>query len=236
MDAKIFVTGDIHGEYSPRLMPSFMSDITDYNTLTKDDFMIIAGDVGCCWDNSENDKAFQTWLGNRPWTTLWCDGNHENFDIINSYPVTEWHGGKVHMITPSLIHLMRGQVYEINNKTFFVMGGAVSIDKHYRRKGISWWEEELPSLKEYEEAEKNLKAHNYTVDYVISHCCSSRTQYKIDRSFTRDSLTDWLNDIEAQLEYQHWYFGHYHFDETLDDRHTCLYNKVVPIGATLLNE
>ena len=235
MKSNVFVTGDTHGECSPKFSPTFMFNNTKakYTDLTKNDYMIITGDAGPCWNNSDNDKFFQDWLSKKPWTTLFCDGNHEGFHILNNYPVTEWHGGKVHMITPSIIHLMRGQIYEINNETYFVMGGATSIDRHRRIPGVSWWPEELPSMEEYKEAENNLKKHNYKVDYVISHCCSSRTQYKIDRSFSRDSLTDWFNDLEAQLEYKHWYFGHYHFDETLDDKHTCLYDTVIRIGDTI---
>jgi hypothetical protein len=47
---------------------------------------------------------------------------------LNAYPVEEWHGGKVHKIRPSVIHLMRGQVYELQGKKFFTFGGAQSHD------------------------------------------------------------------------------------------------------------
>lgn len=43
-------------------------------------------------------------------TILFADGNHEQFDALNSYSVDEWNGGKVHIIEPGIIHLMRGQV------------------------------------------------------------------------------------------------------------------------------
>lgn len=29
----------------------------------------------------------------------------------------EWHGGKVHELRPHVLHLMRGQVFEIDGKT-----------------------------------------------------------------------------------------------------------------------
>ena len=56
------------------------------------------------------------------------DGNHENFDRFNEFPVHHWHGGKIHYIRPHVIHLMRGQVFEIGGITFFTMGGASSHD------------------------------------------------------------------------------------------------------------
>ena len=54
-----------------------------------------------------------------PFTICFCDGNHENFDLLNSYDVSVWNGGKVYIIKqnkagePKVIHLMRGKVYEM---------------------------------------------------------------------------------------------------------------------------
>lgn len=56
------------------------------------------------------------------------DGNHENFDRLYAYPVEMWHGGKVHKIRPSVIHLMRGQIFELEEKKIFTFGGASSHD------------------------------------------------------------------------------------------------------------
>ena len=41
---------------------------------------------------------------------------------------TKWHGGKVHRIRPHVLHLMRGQIYELEGYRFFTMGGAKSHD------------------------------------------------------------------------------------------------------------
>ena len=49
--------------------------------------------------------------------------NHENFDLLAQYPITEWHGGHVQFIRPHVLHLMRGQIFDINGFTFFCMGG-----------------------------------------------------------------------------------------------------------------
>ena len=45
---------------------------------------------------------------------VFIDGNHENYDRLSAYPVTEWRGGKVHRIADNILHLMRGQVFEID--------------------------------------------------------------------------------------------------------------------------
>ena len=103
------------------------------------------GDVGVCWDGGKRDALLKRF----PVTTLFVDGNHENFTLLNDYPVTEWHGGNVHKIEPDIIHLMRGQVFEIEGKKIFTMGGAHSTDKMYRTERVSWWAEEDPSKEEW---------------------------------------------------------------------------------------
>ena len=87
---------------------------------------MICGDFGFVWDLGEEDKWWLNWLAAKPWTTLFVDGNHENHDILEQWDVTNWHGGKVHKLNESVIHLMRGQVYEIDGKKWFTFGGAKS--------------------------------------------------------------------------------------------------------------
>lgn len=99
--------------------------------MTKEDYVIICGDFGGVWNKeveNKEEKHLLDWLEGKPFTTLFVDGNHENFDRLYSYPVELWHGGKVHKIRPSVIHLMRGQIYEIDGKSFFTFGGASSHD------------------------------------------------------------------------------------------------------------
>lgn len=99
--------------------------------MTKEDYVIICGDFGGVWNKeveNKEEKHLLDWLEEKPFTTLFVDGNHENFDRLYSYPVELWHGGKVHKIRPSVIHLMRGQIYEIDGKSFFTFGGASSHD------------------------------------------------------------------------------------------------------------
>ncbi len=103
---------------------------------------------------------------------LFVDGNHENFDLLNVYPVEIWNGGKVHKINPDIIHLMRGQVYKIDGETFYTFGGVTSIDKDIRRAfSYGWWAQELPSFEELDEGMANLKWYNNKVNYIITHAC-----------------------------------------------------------------
>ena len=123
----IYVTGDIHGEIKRFSKKRF----TEQKTMTRDDIVIILGDFGVIWDREEESEREKYTLGileNRSYTTLFIDGNHENFDRLAAYPVKEWNGGLVHEIRPHVLHLMRAQIYTIEGKTFFTFGGAASHD------------------------------------------------------------------------------------------------------------
>lgn len=131
----IYIFGDIHGEIEISKLNS--KNFPESKTLTKNDYVIILGDFGLVWDKSNEEKYWLKWLDNKPFTTLFLDGNHENFDILYDYPIENFKGGKVHKISDSVYHLIRGEIFEINDKSIFVMGGAESYDKEYRVEGKS---------------------------------------------------------------------------------------------------
>lgn len=223
----IYITGDTHGSIDIRkLNKRYFDD----STLTKNDFLIICGDFGLVWDNSPEEQFWLNWLNEKNYTTLFIDGNHENHSLLNSYPVEIWNGGKIHKIRDSVFHLMRGQVFTINNHTFFTMGGAASVDKNWRTPGISWWPEEMPNEGEYTEAIQNLRTYNHEVDYIITHTApTSIVNQLIPEIKPPDRLTDFLEDIKKSVKYKHWYFGHFHDDRDIDEKHTLLYYNIIPL-------
>lgn len=124
---RIYVTGDIHSEPDRFNMENF----PEQKELTRDDYMIICGDFGLVWaedKESKQEKQLLDWLEERPYTTLFVDGNHENFTRLNAFPVEEWHGGRVHKIREHVIHLMRGEMFDLDGKKIFAFGGARSHD------------------------------------------------------------------------------------------------------------
>ena len=123
----IYITGDTHSSFERFNTMIF----PEQYEMTKSDYIIICGDFGGVWNKDEEspkEKWWMEWLEKKPFTTLFVDGNHENFDRLNNYPVEEWNGGNVHKIRPSVIHLMRGQVFTIDGKKIFTFGGAKSQD------------------------------------------------------------------------------------------------------------
>lgn len=246
----IYITGDTHGEFT-----RFKKDIFyEQTSLTKNDYVIICGDFGGIWDGSPTDRYWLNWLEEKPFTTLFVSGNHENFDLLDEYDVEGWYGGKIQRIRPSVLHLMRGQVYEIEGKTFFTMGGGSSHDISagilelddplfkqkrkrletdnalYRVNHQSWWKEELPSDEEYETAIANLERYGWEVDYIISHCCPTSIQNVLSGGvYLADQLTDFFEEMSQRCQFKYWFCGHYHLNEILKQRYVLLYEQIIQL-------
>lgn len=251
----IYVTGDTHADFH-----RFSLDIfPEQRDMTKDDYVIICGDFGGIWDRGSESKEevyWLKWLEEKPFTLLFIDGNHENFDRLNSYPQKEWHGGKVHEIRPHVLHLMRGQVFELAGKKIFTFGGASSHDisgglldpddpdlkkkrreldreyEPYRIKHITWWEQEMPTEEEMQEGLENLRKNKNKVDFILTHCCATSTQEElgIGSIYKADRATEYLEQIKKTVSCKMWFFGHYHENMNVNAREKLLYEQIIRIS------
>jgi len=226
----IYLRGDTHNE---DLVHLAAIDFTNKN-LTKEDFVIVLGDFGLLWNAEEDEleKSNIKILNERKFITLWLDGNHENFYRINRLPTKDFAGGKVGVISDSILHLKRGEVYELQGKKFFVFGGGYSIDKAWRTPYISWWPEELPNVAEYKNGLDNLEKHNWKFDYILTHDAPTSIYAELDRKYdmvktANHRLPAYLEEIKNKAEFKHWYFGHFHLEDTFKYKYTCLYKNVV---------
>lgn len=233
----IYVTGDIHGGVS-------MYKLMDWEAGRKGDYLIVAGDFGYPWDYSQFECDEISWLESRPYTVLFVDGNHERYDHWAGRPVERWNGGLVQRLSSGspIRRLMRGQVFDIDGETIFTFGGAASVDVDFRTPYIDWWPQELPDKPEFDDAMEALGAVDWEVDYVISHTCATRmlatTMYpgRGWQNPIRDRLTDFFDRLEERLVFRRWYYGHFHKDADVDDRHTVLFDGIVPLGGRLRPE
>ena len=129
----IYITGDTHipvdiGKLSVKRFP-------EQKEMTKRDYVIICGDFGGVWDGSNEEKYWIKWLKSKNFTTLFIDGNHENFEMLYNLPTVDFGGSIAHKVDDGIYHLIRGEVYNIDGKKFFVFGGASSHDKELRTEG-----------------------------------------------------------------------------------------------------
>ena len=250
----IFITGDTHSSFNRFTRKNF----SEQDDMTKEDYVIIAGDFGSIWypvQDTSHRKAEDynlDELDKRNFTTLFIPGNHENYTRLmgDEFPTVSWKGGVAKLIRPSILMLMRGEMYDIDGTHVFAFGGARSHDiqdglldvedpdwkrkarqlrhqgkRYYRVKGMSWWEEELPTAREMRHGLDTLKASGWAADYVITHCAPTSVQRRLGRD-DADVLTDYLEAIHQHLQYRKWFFGHYHANREIDDRHVLLYEQI----------
>ena len=219
------ITGDIHGGIDIHKLGSAAFPFG--KRLTRQDNLFIAGDAGLWFDYSNEEAYWQIWLTQKPWTTLIIDGNHENFDYMETFPKGEWNGGKVNYLADNILWLRRGEVYDIFGYKYFVFGGALSIDKAQRIPGKSWWGQEIPNNAEFENAMTNLEKHNWKVDYVITHTCPHMEIGSFTDNLVRieDPTSYMLQEIKDRIDFKTWFFGHFHKDKAIG-RFRCLFQDI----------
>ena len=229
----IFITGDTHRKLDIKKLD--MENFSEQQLMTRDDYLIITGDFGGVWTGDSNDDDVLDYHENKTYTTLFIGGNHENYEALNTYPVMKWHGGLVHQVREHVLHLMNGQIFEINGKSFFVMGGATSVDKMYRIEHETWWKEEEPSEEEYKTAFENLGRCGNRVDYILSHTIPEtvrKTAFVPLKNFIdyESKVERFLDVILKEVDYDKWFAGHIHIDRDLTNyRIRILYNSILVV-------
>lgn len=214
----IYVTGDTHGNH-------VLWDACITPFIKTGDVIIVAGDFGIGFFDGKywTEEMFFEYLAEQEYTVFLIDGNHENFDKLNAYPVEKWNGGRVRFIRKNVIHLMRGEIYDIDGKKVFCFGGGYFLDRDYRVPGRTWWSQEMPNDEEYKNATKNLEECSFTVDYILTHTAPADTVEYMSKSnlgikntvVEEFLLTGYLQWVVENASFNKWYFGHFHIDAEL---------------------
>lgn len=231
----VYVTGDTHGDMTdPRW------DWLDKH-LNKNDILIITGDFGFDWDiiYVENWQSFK-----HDYMILFCDGNHENYDILKGLPTVEMFGDVVGDFGNNTYRLFTGHMYLIEGEKYFVYGGASSIDKDWRvaqeeqydSPRTLWWPDEVPSEEDYVLGQKTLEKNNWTFDYFISHTCNPELKGAVLHTYK----SDFYDPTECAIQgfeylirenngsWKQSFFGHFHKNVHYGKWH-CLYGDVVNV-------
>lgn len=226
----IYLTGDLHGPIDINKLSN--KNWKEAKNATSNDYLIILGDFGLIFEQrkSAEEKYWLNWLTEKPWTTLFIDGNHENFNRLAILEDVWMFGNRVGKVTDKIFHLKRGIIYTIEDHTFFTFGGAQSIDKHMRTPHVSWWPQEEPSYHEFKRGLDNLEKAGYKVDYILTHdTCTSMLPKLVSMHTSPYQLTEYLEEIFKRTEFKHHYFGHHHNDKNIDEKHTLLYKSVIKL-------
>lgn len=230
MNGRIFITGDKHGTFVP------LFSLAERAELEETDILIICGDAGYVWDENYH-YSVESLQQIFPGIIAFIDGNHENHALLNGFEITQWYGGRVHCVAKRVYHLIRGEVYSIYGNTFFVFGGARSVDKDRREEGISWWAEEEPSPEELEYGKKQLTQYASEIDYIITHESPLLARAEISRSKPIDKdyqlpevFDQWYEMISKLPQFKKWYFGHMHADQLITPKLRAVYHDILEIG------
>ena len=208
----IYLASDMHGIITDAL--------EEYKRNAEEsDLLIILGDLGMWFENTEDNEGFTQYMLSYPKKVALVDGNHENHEKINSFPIEIWNKGRVHRISENIVHLMRGEIFEINGKSFFAIGGCASSQK-WINAGKPWYAGENPTEDEIIYAKENLKKHSNSVNYILTH----KYLHEVSLTESQNSLEGLIHYLKSNVKYNAWYFGHDHIDMPLDEKHFCVYD------------
>ena len=218
----IIITGDTHGDVQ-RFRNSTVRELAPLENITHS---IILGDFGLIWTNepSAHEAYWINWLNQKPYETLTILGNHENYERIYALPQEERYGSPVYRVSDKVFILQHGYKYVIENQSFFVFGGADSIDKQWRKDRITWWQEEIPTNADFRRGLATCEANDFTFDYVLTHTAPSSAVAELKRlkpeiflsgsdAYERnggDPTTRMLEAFVERIRCKRWYFGHFH--------------------------
>jgi Calcineurin-like phosphoesterase len=124
---KLIILGDVHGHWDG-------ANATVHNALERHPDagpIIQLGDLGDGWPTKHGFNRWKPTFDVVKHPIFVVDGNHENFDAIES--------GN---INPALRWVPRGEVMVFDHKFTMFFGGATSPDRGLRTIGRSWWPQE----------------------------------------------------------------------------------------------
>ena len=224
---KILICGDLHGDWRP--VKNLYQTMLKKQPLTENDVLIVLGDFGANFFFNHRDVEYKKKLGRYKIIYFIIRGNHEERPSIcmnknpNAWHIEEFWGNKVYVendypyIKYTLDTPAKYEIPLIQEKTIktLILPGAYSVDKYIRlANNWSWFPQEQCN-KEEMAADINL-AKSDTWDLVLSHTAPIIYEPTdlflsiVDQSTVDKTTERWLGEIEYNLNYNLWVFGHYH--------------------------
>lgn len=240
MDVYLSLVSDTHGDFRR------VKDFCIKNKTKKDDTVIIVGDCGINYFLNNRDKQTKEYITQLPITLFCIRGNHEmRPEHIENKHYELYFGNRaiVEDEYPNIKYALDGFDYTINGHHALVIGGAYSVDKDHRlEKGWSWFEDEQLSKEEQKEILDYAKwlDVNDKIEIILSHTCPITWEPTdlfigcVDQSKVDKSMELFLGEIEFSIDYDYFYFGHYHADRDINSKATILYQEIIPFGLDLL--
>lgn len=157
-DETICFVGDIHGSLNQGKAAVRYAKVKNTKTI------IQVGDFGLYPNHVRYLEELNKFLERENITLYFIDGNHEDFNFLETFPVIE---NGTRLITDNIIHLPRGLVFKWNDKHVMAMGGAYSVDQKHRTPGLDWFIEETITEDQINKAIEN--AGSTKIDLLVTH-------------------------------------------------------------------
>lgn len=210
----IYITGDTHGDYE-------IFSERRLSHLKKGDTLIVTGDFGFIWDNSKDEIKNLKKLSKKKYDILFVEGAHENFERIRAYGEVKLHGGTARKISDNIYCLNRGELYSIEDKTIFALGGGLPPEADETDGAIS-----MPTDEELEYAVVNIQEQRRRLDIIVTHEAPASVKRLIDRNASINDLNIFLDTVMHNTRYRRWYFGSLHEDRPVSDSLICVFEDV----------
>ena len=216
--------GDVHGEFS-RLRFKLAQYIKKYG-LT-DTIFIVCGDCGFFGKNTDN-KWF--YYERSKINKILVNSNNELYFFRGNHDNPEFFSSNTKYIVGNTTTIKVLKDYDILNSDLYgrilVVPGATSIDRYYRIKDVSWWENE--GVKKLSNNELNKLGK---IDLVLSHSLpyfSKLSKFQLDaleeneiyykgKHFFNKTLSLtlyeeqlYLQNLQLNIKSSSWISGHYH--------------------------
>ena len=223
---RAFLIGDLHQDFKP-VRELYKRNLEELK-LTENT-LICLGDFGALFFFNYRDRNFKQQLKKYPFTYFIIRGNHEQRPSIcikqepDKWHIEEYWGNQVYVENDypyikyalDTVAIYNAETASNVYKTL-VIPGAYSVDKYKRLEcGWSWFPSEQLSKEEMERGKKLIE-RNSAVDLVLSHTCpiiyepTDLFLSVVDQSLVDKSMEKYMGEIEKDLDYRGWCWGHFH--------------------------
>ena len=214
----IFVTADTHGELE-------RFEDKQLKKLKKDDTLVVLGDFGFVWQDSDKEHKALAKLGKKPYRIVFIDGLGDSFEVLANYPECDFCGAKAREIVKDRVYYInRGEIAEIEGRKLLFFGDNDIYDPDI----VESFDD--PTQKDFENCATSLENHGDSVDYILTHIPSGRINrfIHLDSHATSETM-DFFDIIAKNVEYKKWYFGCLHLDKYVSPKVQGVYTDVLPL-------
>ena len=217
----IYVTGDLHGDLARFKQRKI-------KRLKKGDTLVVCGDFGFVYTGDEKEEKVLKWLSKRRYNILFVDGAHDKLDLLEKYELCDFAGATARRINDKVYMLLRGNVYDIEDKKIFAFGSGLSENYNMISDIMSSDAGSLPTTEETENGLKNLQKVDNTVDYIITYDAPVSAKTYIGEA-NNNGLNTYFEEIYKLANFKCWYFGRYHKDKAITRLFKAVYEDVLPM-------